>query len=234
MKTHYFINNWDLALGNFEIRDRESVHQIYQVLKLKPGETIILGDGDGLVFDAEIISLDTKSIQTNILRASDKVVEPRRPVVLYGALLKKENFEVVAQKATEIGIKEIVPIITERTVKTAINFDRLSKIAKEAAEQAGRAVVPEILEPISFKEALDDLKDKNVNYFCHFGGEPMPTAVKGERANLFVGPEGGWTDTEVVLARERELKIVSLGKTALRAETAAIVASHLAVNLLDN
>ena len=227
---HYFINSWDLSAGVLEITNRATVHQIAQVLKLRAGEKIVLGDGEGKAFDAEILIMNTKSVQVEILGESNLASEPSREVVLYCAILKKENFELVCQKATEVGAKLIVPLLTERVIKTDLNFERLEKIVKEAAEQSRRLNVPEVLQPVKFTDAVRELKNPADNRLCHFGGENSAGRRLPATVGIFIGPEGGFTEAEVNLARERGLEVVSLGVNILRAQTAATVAVWVVVN----
>ena len=164
-----------------------------------------------------------------ILSRRKIAVAEKRTAVLYVSILKRENFELVVQKATEVGISKIVPMLCARTVKTGLRQDRLEKIAKEAAEQCGRVSIPEISGIQNFS---DILKSAPKNSFI-FSLETKKQALGfkfPKEANLFIGPEGGWVGEEVTAAKKAGFKELSLGPLVLRAETAAIVASYLAVN----
>ena len=137
-------------------------HQIRDVLKMEAGEVVDLMDGQGMEARAKIISTDgAVEVEIDSLRHNQS--EPTIKVILYCAVLKKENFELVVQKATEVGASEIVPIISERTIKTGLKRDRLQKIVNEAAEQSGRGVVPTIHEAMTFKQALIDCARNDQN-----------------------------------------------------------------------
>jgi 16S rRNA (uracil1498-N3)-methyltransferase len=123
-----------------------------------------------------------------------------------------------------------VPIITERTIKLGLNQERLLKIVKEAAEQSGRGMVPEIVEPLKLAEAIIQAQENDVNFFCHFSKKRLNKLVSKGQIGLFIGPEGGWSDEEVKMAKKANFEVVSLGENVLRAETAAIVGSYLVVN----
>jgi 16S rRNA (uracil1498-N3)-methyltransferase len=151
--------------------------------------------------------------------------EPARSVTLCCSILKRENFELVVQKATELGVSRIIPIIAERTVKTGLKMERLKAIAKEATEQSGRGVVPDISEPMSLTDALALPGHK---LFFHTGTQAHP-ALSSDPALLFIGPEGGWSDRDVAAAVSAGCQVCSLGKRTLRGETAAIVACYQAV-----
>lgn len=213
-KIHRFLLPTDLA------------HQIRDVLKLKPGEEIDLIDGQGAEARAAITAIKP-SVEIEIKNAKCATTEPATKVVLYCAVLKRENFELVVQKATEVGAAEIVPIITARTVKTGIKRERLQKIAAEAAEQSGRATVPTIHPPMKFAQALIDAARNDQNVVLHIeGGVPSPR-LSGS-VGLFIGPEGGWTDQEIKQATEAGCTPATLGPRILRAETAAIIGVYLA------
>jgi 16S rRNA (uracil1498-N3)-methyltransferase len=148
--------------------------------------------------------------------------------------LKKDNFEWVTQKTTEIGVSKIVPVISQRTIKLDVKIDRLKKIIREAAEQSELAYVPTLEEPTSFRKALDNARSCNEVFFCDASGESLKNAKleqSGEVA-IFIGPEGGWTEAEIEIARKAGFKISSLGNSILRGETAAIAASFAVSSLL--
>lgn len=227
MKIHRFIIPSNLRSDELEITDQDIVGQIKNVLRLKLGEKVIVGDGRGKEVLSEIKKIGKSSVTLKVHRVEENSNETKNSVTLYCSVLKKENFELVVQKATEIGVRYIVPVITERTVKLGLNKERLEKIAKEAAEQSGRGIVPVIFKPMSFEEAVGNTYLAGSKFiFDALGGVFKETSLKGEIA-AFIGPEGGWTEKELALARSKDFTIVSLGKLTLRAETAAIVASYI-------
>ena len=155
--------------------------------------------------------------------------EPARAVTLYCSLLKREHFAWVAQKAVEVGVAEIVPIISARTIKLAFKKERVQKIMHEAAEQSGRGVVPILHAPMRFAEALGHAIGKNnSSVLFDISGKPLRaiTIIGGNRIGIFIGPEGGWDSTELEAAHTKNFQITSLGKLTLRAETAAIIGVH--------
>src|SRR3989338_8673698 len=127
MKLHRFILPFEIVGGQVEITDREVVGQIRNVLKLKAGEQVLLCDGEMNEVIAEISAIGKEVIKVNVIKEQRNENEPLRKVMLYCAILKRENFELVVQKATEIGVAEIVPVITRRTVKLALKQERLEK-----------------------------------------------------------------------------------------------------------
>lgn len=231
MKVHRFIGDFDLSKKKITSEDRNIINQLKNVLRLKAGDAIVLGDGKGNEADTNITTLHNSLVEFSV--GAVRAIENEPPVdgILYCAVLKNENFETVVQKATEIGVKRIQPIITERTVKTNLRMDRLQKIAREAAEQSGRAVLPVISEPISFTEAAKEAINNDGNFFFD------PTVRREhphdvrivDTAGIFIGPEGGWTDKERDIAEHYRFHFMSLGKLVLRGETAAIIATYLAL-----
>lgn len=235
MKIHHFILNFNIKIGIFELKNKELFNQFRNVLKLKVGEIVVLCDGQTNEGTTEVKEYGEDNIVFEITEINKNQNEPERQVILYCAVLKKENFELVVQKVTEIGIAEIVPIITERTVKLNIRKDRLEKIAKEAAEQSGRGIVPILHDPIDFKKAVTGINKENLNFFMDQSGETFQFNRHRKSTGLamstvWVGPEGGWSPQELETAKNTGLEIISLGKTTLRAETAAIVGTYLIIH----
>lgn len=163
--THRFIGKFPLEAKQFWISDDELAHQAREVLRLKPGEEIILSDGEGREAQTEIVSCDRGAVEVKILEVRAGLNEPKAKVTLYLAILKRENFEFAVQKAVEVGVSKIVPVITRRTVKLGVKSERLKKIIKEAAEQSGRSILTQLDEEMNFKEALSDAKTNDLNIF---------------------------------------------------------------------
>lgn len=232
MKTHRFIVDESIRQGSTVLRDRELVHQIATVLRLKPGESIVLCDGKGSEANATIESVDTKkSVSLIVGPVRKNQNEPERRVTLYVALLKRENVELVLQKATEIGVTEIVPLKTARTVKLDFKRDRAEKIIREAVEQSGRGVIPALKDVTPFDEALKEATKKDVAVLCDVGATHPVKEVVSNASNIgiFIGPEGGWSDEERRLAEANRVVPVVLAQPTLRGETAAIVAVYAAI-----
>ncbi len=211
----------------------EVVNQIKKVLRLKIGEAVLLCDGKLSEAEAVIVEINRDFIRLNVQRVYKNDNEPDKNVILYCAILKKENFELVVQKATEVGILEIVSLITARTVKLDIRQDRLEKIIKEAAEQSGRGIVPILHEPINFEKAVSNTDKNNINFLFDSSGAGFGNwklEIGNCAVGVWVGPEGGWHPNELEIAKKSGFKIISLGKTTLRAETAAIIGSYLAIH----
>lgn len=145
-------------------------------------------------------------------------------ICLLVSILKGDNFEVVVQKATELGVDHIVPILCDRTIKKNINQTRCKKIAVEAAEQSGRVTIPEVHVPVKLAKAIENFDGKLI--VCMQGGEKMSpkmlSSVGQKPIGFIVGPEGGWSDKEAALFQKSKIQTVSISENVLRAETAAI------------
>lgn len=231
MKIHRFYIDQEIREGTLTITEQGFVNQVKNVLRFKPGDVLEIFGHDLKEARATITSLHPSSATLSIEKVEKSNKEPEREAHLYAALLKRENFEFIVQKATEIGIREIHPITTLRTVKLGFNLERLSKIAQEAAEQSGRILVPTIHEPVSFEEAIGETTRYEKNYFFDQGGKTFQnTPVAQNSCSLFIGPEGGWDPSEQEKAIEAKLEHVSLSNLTLRAETAAILASYAIIS----
>jgi 16S rRNA (uracil1498-N3)-methyltransferase len=221
----------------------ESARYLLSVLRVRKGSEIVLFDSGGRRFRAEVLKRTGNTVHVGIRGSLDPLPEPRTGVILLQGLLKGRKMDLVVQKATELWVREIVPVITERSqVRETRKLERWRKIALEASRQCGRAALPAVREPIGLIEFLDSLgpgaegRERRGYIFCEEGGEELgrDIPVLEDEVVAAVGPEGGFTDEEVWKARGKGLKPVTLGGPTLRAETAAISAVTLIQYLLGN
>jgi 16S rRNA (uracil1498-N3)-methyltransferase len=234
-KIHRFIGNYQLGEGNMRIDDGELAHQMRSVLKLEPGEIVIIGDGSGLEAHCRILSYDRAAVVLEGMSLGRNTAELALRTTLYCAVLKADHFELAAAKATEIGISEVVPLITKRTVKLNLRLDRVEKIVREAAELSGRGIVPAVMPVQNFEDAITRASHHDVNFFFDASGASFAGAAKSVRtAGIFIGPEGGWDEAEIQEAERAGMRMVSLGNFTLRAETAVIVASYMVAHSLKS
>lgn len=223
MKIHRFYN--DFAGSSLINLSGADARQIINVLRLKIGERVIFFSEKNLIdFVYELQNIEGKNTQFVLKEKIANTCEPKKKIHLYLSILKRDNFELALEKAVELGILTITPVISERTIKKGTNLERLQKIAKEAAEQSGRGIVPKILEPIKFIEALNT--SVNPLIFDPTGKDSSSSTI--QEISIFIGPEGGWSPKEIELAKEKEVPIAPLTKTILRAETAAIIGTYKA------
>lgn len=211
-------------------------HQIKNVLRMKEGELISLFLSP-LEAIYKIEKIDNKKIELLWQENVVPKINIKREVVLFQSLIKKDKMEWVVQKAVELGVKKMVPVISERSEKKEINFDRLNKIIIEASEQCGRIDIMEIGEPLKFKEALK--KKEGISFIGDASGSCFSQVFseyssKNKSQNgpfsIFVGPEGGFSSLELSLASENELKVLSLNNYILRSETASVAFLSLIFN----
>lgn len=227
-----FYLNEKLDTNILVIKDKAVLHQLKNVLRLHKSELVIffnnLDEQQGFDFVAELKNIERTSANFLIKEKKENTREPNKKLVLYQSLVKKERFEQILQHGTEIGISEFIPVISKRAGKKSLQPDRCQKILREASEQSGRAVVPKILQVLDFKKAVDEAKDSGFKtYFAHTEEKDRRIYGAGDRhVNLFIGPEGGWDQSEVFAMQRAGFIPISLGRLTFRAETAAIVASY--------
>ena len=229
-------------------RDGSSVHlsgdearHLRSVLRLGPGDRVHVFNGAGGEFECEVVELRKDSVRLNIIVQ----VEPASPesplkLTLGVALLKGDKFDLVVQKATELGVSAIVPLETKLAdIKLRDAHDaekrvqRWQRIALEAAKQSGRAVVPELVSFLPLESFMRNHEDTDRLFFSERDGVSLAEAQSDVARNsltAIVGPEGGWNDEELDLARQTGWRIVTLGGRVLRAETAAIAVTVLLQN----
>jgi 16S rRNA (uracil1498-N3)-methyltransferase len=221
----------------------DEARHLRDVLRLKSGDEVYVFDGLGREFRATVVATSRDSSELKI----DAEVEPAKPeshlqLNLCVALLKGEKFDLVVQKATELGVTELTPLITRyadiqlRDASDATKrVTRWRRIALEAAKQSGRAFVPEISMPVAVFTGTNDSDLRLM--FSERGGRGLeslsvPNAPRSVTA--LVGSEGGWADEEIDQAQAHDFHVVTLGGRILRAETAAITATALLQHLFGD
>jgi 16S rRNA (uracil1498-N3)-methyltransferase len=227
----------------------EEARHLRDVLRLQPGDEVYVFDGRGKEFHCEVESSKRDVAELKILGPT----EPARPesplrLTLAVALLKGEKFDLVVQKATELGVVRIVPVVTRhadirlRDASDAVKrVARWQRIALEAAKQSGRAVVSEVTGSIGFESLIQTMRGEPEDagagvMFSERDGDNLLGVFKNLSAKpssitALVGSEGGWADEEIALARQSGCEIVTLGGRTMRAETAAIAVTTLLQHL---
>lgn len=230
MRLHrFFIEQKIGEEKNVVIRDIELFHQLKNVFRYNVGSQVILLDNSGFEFGSIILSFAKGELKFEIFKKTQGLV-PKRNIHLFQSLIKKDNFEWVLEKGTELGVSNFTPLLSERSEKKGLNMERGRKIIKEASEQSGRGELPELHELRKLPELLENPPENAVVFDS--SGSPFSTFnFTLSTFNLLIGPEGGWGDKELQMFREKSIPIYSLGKQTLRAETAAIVVSTMV--LLD-
>jgi 16S rRNA (uracil1498-N3)-methyltransferase len=230
MRLHNFFIDQKIGEAKVvRIEDGELLHQLKNVFRLEKGAELMLLDNSGMQYRSRVELLSKKEGIFEVLEVGENKINPARGVCLCVSMIKKDNFEWILEKGTELGVSYFIPIISERSIKMNFNHERGLKIIKEASEQCGRAKLPGLYEVITLENALDDIK-KNEFFAITFdksGKKFDPKIINPKMTTVFIGPEGGWSDNEIEEFKKREIPIFSLGDATLRAETAAIVASTL-------
>lgn len=227
MRLHYFfIDQPLLPQKEIFVSDSLLLNQWRNVLRFKTGDQLILLDNSGQEFVSHFVSLfrDEAKIFIDESRAAKNI--PTREVTLFASLAKRDSFEWMLEKGTEIGVSNFVPIETERSEKKSLNIERSKKIIREASEQAHRGKCPEICEPVPLAEILE----RNIPIVAfHPDGEKFSfEKIFGlQSVGIIIGPEGGFSERELELIKKKKIKIFSLGPMVLRAETAAVAAASL-------
>lgn len=220
-------------------------HQIQRVLRMRVGDVVELLDGQGFSFVVRLTAVSGDAVTGEIESQRVASGEPTVALTLFQAMLKRDKFEWVLQKGTEVGVTHFVPLITERSLVQTRQLkqskqSRWETILTEAAEQSGRGRIPTLHDPLSLDSLLaGDLP--TLTLIAWVGEETavlrdqiahLKTAVR--TAGLLIGPEGGWSEAEVARCRERGIRPFSMGARILRTETAAIVGSALLLHELES
>ena len=209
----------------------DETNHVHNVLRGKNGDLIEVVDGEGRLFAARLCSGVEVAVVEELEGPGGADVE----ISLYQAVPKGGRMDFVVEKATEVGATRIVPLLAERGVVTPREgkVGRWRRVAEAAARQALRLSVPEVAEPVRFEDAASEVGEAGV--LLHKAPDLQPVeAVVGAPVSLFVGPEGGWSEGELLLAEEAGLTFGGLGPYRLRSETAGIIAVARTVAALES
>ncbi|HUW63338.1 MAG TPA: 16S rRNA (uracil(1498)-N(3))-methyltransferase [Spirochaetia bacterium] len=229
--AHFFVAPHDLdETGGTAVVTGPDAFHIIKVLRLFPGAQITLADGSGRIYAAQIAGLSRDAVDCRLLGPAGREEMPLKTTLVQG-IPKGDKMDLVVQKAVEIGVSRIVPLLSLRTVARPQGEQKLlrwRRIALEAAKQSRRGVVPEVDHPRTMEEVLDLLKPDGVALvpWEQESGEGLGEVLAGEPPGevfILIGPEGGFAAAEVALAQSRGVRPVSLGRRILRSETAGIV-----------
>ena len=230
MRLHRFYVKTPISESRFDVSDRDLIHQWRTVFRYNVGSQVILFDGAGADNLCIITSLRNLGATVEVVEKKKNKMIPKINLWLCVGLIKKDNFELVVEKATELGVSHIVPVLCERSEKKNINIERLQKIVIESSEQSGRGEIPVIHAILELPEILNsNILPKN-KMLLNLEGDYVGDVVQEEKIKdlaVFIGPEGGWSERELKLFVEHNIQSVSLGPQILRAETAAIAISSL-------
>ncbi len=223
----------------------EQARQIAGVLRLSEGDMIHVLDNQGWGYELKLEAVKSVKVVGRVQKKERANGEPAVQLTLYQSMLKRDNFEWILQKGTELGVAKFVPMISQRTIVRQKEIKknkrlRWERIIKEAAEQSERGIIPILSEPISFQELLSTNRHVElalIPWEKETGRPLRPTIAlhkKGtlSRVGMIIGPEGGFAEEEISAAESAGIIPVTLGPRILRAETAAIVAAGLIMDEL--
>ena len=242
----FFVEKKNINLENKTcIIEGEDVKHISKVLRCRIGEELEVCDNGNNEYICEITNIDKSQVELNIVEVVDIKRESDLKIKVYQGLPKGPKMEIILQKLTEVGVDEIILVQTKRTVvkvddkKEDKKIERWERIIYEAAKQSKRGKIPKLRGVLSFKEALADMKENDFNIapYENERTKSIKQAIKGvdiKNIGIFVGPEGGFEDTEIKAIEEIGGQSVSLGPRILRTETASLVASSIVLYELSD
>lgn len=212
------------------------VNHIRNVLRMKPGEEIAVSNGlDGKEYRCGIISFEPGHVTCELRFVEEADTELPAKVYLFQALPKSDKMELIIQKAVELGVYQVIPVAAKRCVtrleqkKAESKVARWQSIAEAAAKQSKRAIIPKVAEVMNFSQAVKLVTDMEVRLISYELAEGMDktreliqTLKPGQHIALFIGPEGGFEETEIREATENGIEPITLGKRILRTETAGM------------
>lgn len=212
----------------------EDASHITKVLRMNSGDEILIFDGTGYEYVARLTLVDKDRCEAEIISSYFSRQEPEIKVTIYQGIPKSDKMEGIIQKSVELGVHSIVPVQMDRCVskldggkKQAEKLKRWNKISVEAAKQCGRGILPQIEEPLSFKEAISKMTKNGLAIMPYevLAGEDNSTlknilsSTAEKEFSVIIGPEGGFSDSEAALAKDMGIHLVGLGPRILRTET---------------
>jgi 16S rRNA (uracil1498-N3)-methyltransferase len=234
LHRRFFVNESNISSSTVMITDKENIHHI-NVLRLKPYDRIVVLDGKGKEHTAKIACMEHDKIICNII-STNTYTRPYVNITIVQSIPKHDKIDIIVEKCTELGVSKIIITRTQRSIKKQVNISRLNRISISASAQAGRIFLP----TINMAE-FDDIirrKDSSLRLILWEGAEKSIKKILNEYKQnlmtqkyidvvLFIGPEGGFSSSEVSRAISYEIIPVTLGKNILRTETASIVGTSI-------
>ena len=222
------------------------VNHIRNVLRMRTDEEVLIADGQGAEYRCKLIELSENEVRAQILWKLDGNAELSSEVTLFQGLPKSDKMDLIVQKCVELGVDRIVPVSTKRAVvkldakKEQTRLKRWNTISESAAKQSGRGVIPEVSGVMSFGKALEEAKKLDVLLIPYERAEHMAETRRvmgsiqpGQSVGIFIGPEGGFEESEVEEAVAAGAKAITLGKRILRTETAGLAVMAMLSYLLE-
>lgn len=229
MSLPYFFIDSTIEKANVELNEETSRH-VVQVLRMKEGEQILLTNGKGETYNVEISEAHKKHCKVTLLKTSLIPKDDKEVSIAISLLKNSSRFEWFLEKAVEIGVQNIIPLICNRTEKQHFRFDRMQAITISAMLQSQQAWLPSLSQPVKFKDLFSrEYKGEKFIAHCEEDDNKKDASIlfSSKSKLLLIGPEGDFNQDEIKVALENKFIPVSLGNTRLRTETAGIVAASL-------
>ncbi len=225
-----FFSAVDLSAESLELTGREA-HHLQRVLRMQPGESVWLFDGQGHEALAEIVAIDREAVRLQVTERREFTPATTLPVTIATGVPKGDRFRWLIEKATELGVQRLVPLITQRSIVDPGQgkLDKLRQTIVEACKQCGRTQLMELTEPVSWRDCLTTEFPGRDVWIAHPKGESATSqSLSATLPSLFlIGPEGGFTDSEVEEAINAGARRMQLGPRILRIETAVVAVATL-------
>lgn len=241
---HFFAKEENIC-GDFIKIYGSDVNHIRNVLRMKCGEKVIISSSD-VDYYCRIENMDEDCVTCHIDSADADGHELKSKIYLFQGLPKSDKMELIIQKSVELGVYEIIPVATKRAVvklddkKEQNKIKRWNAISEAAAKQSKRSIIPEVTGVMTFREAVEYAKTLDVVLMPYENEKGMEETkriiegiVPGQSIGVFIGPEGGFDDTEVQTALDMGMKVITLGKRILRTETAGLCTLSILMFYLD-
>ena len=222
------------------------VNHIRNVLRMRADEEVLIADGRGAEYRCKLTDIGENEVRVQILWKLDGNAELASAVTLFQGLPKSDKMDLIVQKCVELGVDRIVPVSTKRAVvkldakKEQTRLKRWNTISESAAKQSGRGVIPEVSGVMSFEKALEDAKKLDVLLIPYERAEHMAETRRvmgeirpGQSVGIFIGPEGGFEESEVEEAVAAGARAITLGRRILRTETAGLAVMAMLGYLLE-
>lgn len=236
---HFFVKPEQIS-GDEAFIAGPDVNHIKNVLRMKPGEKVLLNTGEDWDYLCSIREIGKEEILLSVASENRNTSELPLKITLYQGLPKSDKMEWIIQKSVELGVDRIMPVLTKRVIvkldekKAKTKTGRWNQIAEAAAKQSGRNRVPEVCGPVTFSAALKEAEHSSVKIIPYELADDMnatrgiiSSVVPGNSVSVFIGPEGGFEEAEIEEARAAGFTPVTLGKRILRTETAGLVVLSL-------
>ena len=244
----FYVDGCD-ATGKSITITGEDVNHIKNVLRLTVGDKITICDGAGKEYECRIAQTERDAVVADIEDINQNAAELPCKITLFQGMPKSDKLEYIIQKTVELGVFEIVPVMTKRTVvkleekKKEKKMERYQAIAESAAKQSGRGIIPSVHMFMGWKEALKYAADFDMLIIPYENADGITYAKSvmemaaglpnGSRIGIFIGPEGGFAEEEVVEAKQAGAKVITLGNRILRTETAGLTTLSILMFLME-